>query len=114
MKRRFLMVTAMMLLLGTQADMLAQKRGVQDQRRPGMEMHRPIDKKAICQGDVVRLQEFYRRKYKVKLSRAEAERILAAQMRERRDHHRHHDRPHMRPDRRHDRSFAQQGPHRRK
>ena len=47
------MVTAMMLLLGTQADMFAQKRGVQDQRRPGMEMQfdrrpgKPMDKKAI-------------------------------------------------------------------
>ena len=114
MKRRLLMVSAMILLLGSQMQMQAQMRGERDFKRPGMEMHRPIDKKAICQGDVVRLQEFYRRKYKVKLSRAEAERILAAQMRERRDHHRHHDRPHMRPDRRHDRSFAQQGPHRRK
>ena len=103
------MVSAMILLLGSQ--MQAQMRGDRDFKRPGMEMQhrscRPIDKKAICQGDVVRLQEFYKRKYKIRLSRAEAERILAAQMRDRKDHHRHHHRPYMKHDRRHDRGFAQ-------
>lgn len=80
------MVTAMMLLLGTQADMFAQKRGVQDQRRPGMEMQfdrrpgKPMDKKAICQRDIERLQDFYWKKYRVKLTKKEAERILIEDM----------------------------------
>ena len=91
MKRRFLMVTAMMLLLGTQADMFAQKRGVQDQRRPGMEMQfdrrpsKPMDKKAICQRDIERLQDFYWDKYRIRLSKKEAERILIENRRYGRD-----------------------------
>ena len=89
MKRRFLMVTAMMLLLGTQADMFAQKRGVQDHKRPGMEMQfdrrpgKPMDEKAICQRDIERLQDFYWKKYRVKLSKKEAEKILLADGRDR-------------------------------
>ena len=89
MKRRFLMVTAMMLLLGTQADMFAQKRGVQDHKRPGMEMQfdrrpgKPMDEKAICQRDIERLQDFYWKKYRVKLSKKEAERILLEESRDR-------------------------------
>ena len=102
------MVSAMILLLGSQ--MQAQMRSERDFKKPEMEMQhrscRPIYKKAICQGDIIRLQEFYLRKYKVRLSRAEAERILAAQIRDRKDHHCHHDRPHMKPDRRPNGDFA--------
>ena len=71
----------MMLLLGTQADMFAQKRGVQDHRRPGMEMQfdrrpgKPMDKKAICQRDIERLQDFYWKKYRVKLTKKDAENL---------------------------------------
>ena len=39
MKRRILMVSAMILLLGSQVQMYAQKKGGPDQKRPGMEMH---------------------------------------------------------------------------
>ena len=117
------MVSAMILLLGSQMQMQAQRRCEQDFKRPGMEMQhkscRPMNKKAICQGDVARLQEFYKRKYNIRLSKAEAERILAAEMRDRRDYGRHHDRPHMKPDmkpgmKRPDDGFAHQGPPRRK
>lgn len=88
MKRRFLMVSAMILLLGSQVDMFAQKRGEPDFKRPGMEMReckKPgkfIDKKFISQKDVKGLQNFYWKKYKVKLSYKEAEKILMAEMRD--------------------------------
>lgn len=91
MKRRMLMVSAMILLLGSQVDMYAQKRGdYRDFKRPGVEMKmhkkpgRPMDKKAISQGDILRLQDFYWKKYRVRLSKDEAERILLADMRDRR------------------------------
>ena len=89
MKRRILMVSAMILLLGSQMQMNAQKKDGPDNRRPGMEMRkdrrpgRPMDGKAICQGDIERLQDFYWKKYRVKLSRNEAERILAEDMKDR-------------------------------
>ena len=82
MKRRILMVSAMILLLGSQVQMYAQKKDGPDNKRPGMEMRddrkpgRPMDEKAICQGDIERLQDFYWKKYRVKLSKKEAERIL--------------------------------------
>ena len=85
------MVSAMILLLGSQADMFAQKRVEPDRKRPGMEMRddrrpcRPMDRKAISQGDILRLQDFYWRKYKMKISKKEAERILLADARDRRD-----------------------------
>ena len=63
MKRRILMVSAMILLLGSQVQMYAQKKGGPDHKRPGMEMHegrRPGGPmKAISQGDIARLQDFY-------------------------------------------------------
>ena len=82
MKRRILMVSAMILLLGSQIDMNAQRKGGPDFKRPGMEMQ--MDKKCDCckggkafkQGDVARFQDFYWKKYRVKLSRKDAERIL--------------------------------------
>ena len=89
MKRRFLMVSAMILLLGSQVDMFAQqKKGGPDFKKPGMEMHegrkpgRPMDKKAISQGDIKMLQDYYWKKYKVKLSKKEAEKILLTEMRD--------------------------------
>ncbi len=91
MKRRILMVSAMILLLGSQADVFAQKRFEPDQKRPGMEMRdyrkpcRPMDRKTISQGEILRLQDFYWRKYKMKISKKEAERILLADARDRHD-----------------------------
>ena len=82
MKRRILMVSAMILLLGSQAQMFAQPKGGPDHKRPGFEMHegrrpgRPMHEKAISQGDIVRLQDFYWKKYRVRLTRKEAVRIL--------------------------------------
>ena len=89
MKRRILMVSAMILLLGSQVQMFAQKKGGPDHKRPGMEMHGgrrpggPMDGKAISQGDIKRLQDFYWREYRVKLSKKEAEKILISEMRDR-------------------------------
>ena len=90
MKRRILMVSAMILLLGSQVQMFAQKKGGPDHyKRPGMEMHGcskpggPMHGKAICQGDIVRLQDLYWKKYRVRLSRKEAENILIKEMRDR-------------------------------
>lgn len=82
MKRRILMVSAMILMLGSQEQMFAQKKGGPDVKRPGMEMRDdrrpggPMDEKAICQGDIEKLQDFFMKKYDVKLSRKEAKKIL--------------------------------------
>ena len=79
----------MILLLGSQVQMYAQRKGGPDFKRPGMEMKMdrrpggPMDKKAICQGDIEKVQRFYRMKYGVRLSRKEAERILLVEMRDR-------------------------------
>ena len=92
MKRRVLMVSAMILLLGSQVDLSAKGRNDFDRRRPGMEMHEgrrpggPMHEKAICQHDIERLQDFYWKKYRVKLSKKEAEKILIVQMRDRGRH----------------------------
>ena len=88
MKRRILMVSAMILLLGSQVQMYAQKKVGPDHKRPGMEMHEgrrpggPMYEKAISKGDIVRLQEFYWMKYRVRLSKKEAERILIENMKD--------------------------------
>ena len=80
----------MILLLGSQVDMFAQKRVEPDRKRPGMEMRddrRPgkhMDDKAISQWEVERLQDYYWKKYRVKLSRQEAEKILLAEKRDQR------------------------------
>ena len=89
MKRRILMVSAMILLLGSQVQMYAQKKGGPENKRPGMEMRddrkpgRYMNGKAIRQGDIERLQNFYWKKYRVRLSRKEAENILSAEMKDR-------------------------------
>ena len=90
MKRRILMVSAMILLFGSQMQMNAQKKGGPDHKRPGMEMYegrRPggpmMDEKAICQGDIERLQDYYWKKYRVRLSKNEAEKILLVEIRDR-------------------------------
>ena len=64
MKRRILMVSAMILLLGSQVDVFAQKRVEPERKRPGMEMKfekrpgRPMDGKAISQMEILwRLME---------------------------------------------------------
>ena len=65
MKRRFLMVSAMILLLGSQADMFAQKRVEPDRKRPGMEMRddrkpgKPMKGKAISQKDIKSLTLYF-------------------------------------------------------
>ena len=85
MKRRVLMVSAMILLLGFQVDMSAKGRDDFDRKRPGMEMQKDKkfdfakDRKAFDQRDVERFQDFYWKKYRVKLSRKDAERILFSQ-----------------------------------
>ena len=95
MKRRFLLVSAMILLLGSQVDMFAQKKGGPDFKKPGMEMReckkpgKHQNKKFISQGDIIRLQDFYWKKYRVRLSRSEAERILREDDRSRHDFDRH-------------------------
>ena len=100
MKRRILMVSAMILLLGSQVQMYAQQKGGPDHKRPGMEMHegrkpgRPMHEKAISQGDIVRLQDFYWKRYRVKLTRREAERILLEQRRDRGPREVSHRHPH--------------------
>ena len=83
------MVSAMILLLSSQVQMYAQQKGGPYHKRPGMEMHEgrrpggPMHEKAISQGDIARLQDFYWKKYRVKLSRKEAERILLEERRDR-------------------------------
>ena len=88
MKRRILMVSAMILLLGSQVQMYAQKKIGPDYKRPGMEMNEgrrpggPMFEKAISQGDIARLQDFYWKKYRVRLSKKEAVKILMEDRRE--------------------------------
>ena len=79
----------MILLLGSQVQMYAQKKGGPDYRRPGMEMkmdRRPggpmMKDKAICHLSVEKIQDYYLKRYRIRLSRAEAERILRAERRE--------------------------------
>ena len=89
MKRRILMVSAMILLIGSQMQMNARKKGGPDFKRPGMEIRndrmpgRPMNVKAICQGDIERLQDYYWKKYRVRLSKNEAEKILLVEKRDR-------------------------------
>ena len=84
------MVSAMILLLGSQMQMFAQMKGGPDHKRPGMEMHENrksggyMGGKAVSQGDIARLQDFYWKKYRVKLSKKEAENILLVDMRDKR------------------------------
>lgn len=94
------MVSAMILLLGSQMQMSAQKKEGPAHKRPGMEMYngrkpyRPIHEKAISQGDIKRLQDFYWMKYRVKLSRKEAEKILIAERSNRSPRDYSHSAPH--------------------
>lgn len=90
MKRRILIVSAMILLLGSQMQMYAQKKGGLNHKRPAVVVvvdkpGKPMNRKAISQGDIKRLQDFYWKKYRVKLSKKEAERILIVDMKDRRD-----------------------------
>lgn len=103
MKRRILMVSAMILLLGSQVQMYAQKKGGPDFKRPGMEMkmdRKPggpmMKEKAICHLSVERIQDYYLKKYRIRLSRVEAERILLTELRERGGKDRPHKMPHNR------------------
>ena len=81
----------MILLLGSQMQMFAQQKGRPDSKRPGMEMRDdrrpggPVDKKSISQRDIERLQDFYWDRYRIRLSRKEAERILIENRRYGRD-----------------------------
>ena len=82
MKRRVLMVSAMILLLGSQVDLSAKGRKDFDRRRPGVEMQIKKqckfckDKKAFKKGDIARFQDFYWKRHRVMLSKKDAERIL--------------------------------------
>ena len=86
MKRRILVVSAMILLFGSQVQIYAQKKGGPDHKRPGMEMREcgrpggPMHEKAICQHDVETLRSFYWKRFRVKLTKREAEKILIARM----------------------------------
>ena len=77
----------MILLFGSPIQMSAQPHRGPDHKRPGMEMHearkpgKPMNGKTIRQSDISRLQEFYWKKYRVRLSKKEAERILVEEMR---------------------------------
>ena len=79
----------MILLIGSQMQINARKKGGPDFKRPGMEITndrmpgRPMNVKAICQGDIERLQDFYWKKYRVRLSKNEAEKIILVEMRDR-------------------------------
>ena len=92
MKRRILMVSAMILLLGSQVDVFAQKRVEPDRKRPGMEMKaerrpgRPMDGKAISQRKIERVQDFYWMQYRVRLSKKEAAQIIIKERMERREY----------------------------
>ena len=83
------MVSAMILLFGSQIQISAQQHRGPDHKRPGMEMHearkpgKPMNGKTIRQSDIKRLQEFYWKKYRVRITRREAERILLEDMRDR-------------------------------
>ena len=100
------MVSAMILLLGSQMQMYAQKKGGPADKRPGMEMmmdRKPggpmiggpmMKEKAICHASVERIQDFYLKKYRIRLSRAEAERILLTELRAKGDKHRPDMKPH--------------------
>ena len=87
MKRRMLLVSAMILLLGSQVQMYAQHRCGPDTKRRVMEMHecrkpgKPMYGKAISQAEIVRIQNFYWKMYRIKLSHREAERILIKEVR---------------------------------
>ena len=89
----------MILLLGSQVQMYAQKKGGPDAKRPGMEMRvdrrpgGPMNGKTISKGDIERLQDFYWKKYRVKISKKEAKRILIADMRGRGPRHFTHNPP---------------------
>ena len=78
----------MILLLGSQMQVSAQKKGGHDYKRPGMEMQigkkpgGPKIEKAICQSDIMRVQEMYWQKYRIKLSKKEAEKIILAERRD--------------------------------
>ena len=95
------MVSAMILLLGSQMQMYAQKKGGPADKRPGMEMmadRKPgkpmMEAKAICHASVERIQDFYLKKYRIRLSRAEAERILLTELRAKSDKRRPDMKPH--------------------
>ena len=88
MKRRILMVSAMILLLGSQLQMFAYKKAEPVHKKSGVvivvdhKLVRPIGE-AISQGDIARVQDFYWKKYRVRLSKKEAKRILIENMRDR-------------------------------
>ena len=106
MKRRILMVSAMILLLGSQVDLSAKKRVEPERRRPGIEMRddrkpgRPMTRKAIRKGDIKRVQDFYWMKYRIRLSKKEAEKIIMEDMKDRRARHDLGPRKPQRPQRR--------------
>ena len=91
MKRRILMAAVMILLLGSQAQMYAQKKGRPDYRRPGMEMRMDrrhcgpmMRDKAVCHLSVERIQDYYLKRYRFRLSRVEAEKILRVELKKQR------------------------------
>ena len=93
MKRRILMVSAMILLLSSQVQIYAQKKGGPGYKKPGLEMHqahkpgKPMVK-PVSHEDIKRVQDFYWKKYRVRLSRSEAERIVREDVKYRRDYDR--------------------------
>ncbi len=82
MKRSFLMVSAMILLLASPLQLDAKKTGRQDRRKSGMEMvicgrpSKPMNGKTISQAKVEMIKDLYWQKYRIRLSKKEAEKIL--------------------------------------
>ena len=82
MKRSILMVSAMILLLASPMQLDAKKTGGQDRRKSGKEMmicgrpSKPMKGKTISQAKVEMIKDLYWEKYRVRLSKKEAERIL--------------------------------------
>ena len=90
MKRRIIMVSAMILLLASQANIYANNKAANHHREPGKEMHEwqrhghEMPYRHISQQDIERVQNFYWAKYRVRLSKKEAEKIAMNELRERR------------------------------
>ena len=79
----------MILLLGSQVQMYAQKNVGPDHNKPAFEMREgkkaghPMKKRSVTERDIKRLQDVYWHKYHVRLSKKDAERILREDMRDR-------------------------------
>ena len=79
MRTRILMVSAMILLLGSQGQTYAQHHVNQDRHHPGYETPKtpvPIPNKHITTKELIEVQQYYLKHFHIRLSRKEAESIL--------------------------------------